>query len=40
MLVFNVRNMESKPRRTRKPDWTEEQCLLLAQLVGWTQGHP
>ncbi|XP_039664294.1 uncharacterized protein LOC120563880 isoform X5 [Perca fluviatilis] len=25
--------MESKPRRARKPNWTEEQCLLLAQLV-------
>lgn len=30
---FNVSNMESKPRRARKPNWTEEQCLLLAQLV-------
>jgi len=29
---FNVTNMESKPRRTRKPDWTDEQCLLLVQL--------
>ncbi|KAJ7993491.1 hypothetical protein DPEC_G00272970 [Dallia pectoralis] len=25
--------MDSKPRRTRKPNWTEEQCLLLARLV-------
>jgi len=28
---FNVTNMESKPRRTRKSKWTEEQWL--AQLV-------
>jgi len=28
---FNVTNRESKPRRMRKPDWTEEQCL--AQLM-------
>ncbi len=25
--------MESNKRRMRKPNWTEEQCLLLAQLV-------
>ena len=25
--------MESKSKRARKPSWTEEQCLLLAQLV-------
>jgi len=30
---FNVTNIESKPRRIRKPNRTEEQCLLLAQLV-------
>jgi len=30
---FNVTNMESKPRRTTEPNLTEEQCLLLAQLV-------
>jgi len=25
--------MALKQRRQRKPDWTDEQCLLLAQLV-------
>jgi len=28
-IGFNVTNMESKPRRTRKLKWTEEQCLQL-----------
>jgi len=32
-VAFNVTNMESKPRRTTEPNLTEEQCLLLAQLV-------
>jgi len=32
-LVLNVTKMESKSRRTRKPNWTEEQRLLLAQFV-------
>ncbi|KAL1005186.1 hypothetical protein UPYG_G00055680 [Umbra pygmaea] len=31
--LINTTNMESKARRTRKPNWTEEQCLMLAQLV-------
>jgi len=30
---FIIANMESKPRKMRKPNWTEEQCLLLVHLV-------
>jgi len=37
---FNVTNMESKPRRTRKPDWTGRTVFTVIPVSGWTQGHP
>jgi len=30
---LNVANVKSKTTTMRKPDWTEGQCWLLAQLV-------